>query len=54
MGITVQLIYQLLFLRKSLWSLQLWEHWEMMKPYMGAYGIMRIPLNQPYNLEVQI
>lgn len=26
----------------------------MMKPYMGAYGIMRRPLNQPYNLELQI
>ena len=26
----------------------------MMKPYMGAYGIMRSPLNQPYNLELQI
>lgn len=26
----------------------------MMKPYMGAYGTMRRPLNQPYNLELQI
>ena len=54
MDITVQLISQLLSLQQPLCPWQLWEHWGMMKPYMGAYGIMKKLLEQPCNLELQI